>query len=399
MKFYFRELPVVAALMTAPIGIDTSFAQYTAPSQERSSAPQGAAPKPQAKKPQPKAKQAQTQQSQTQQPSAQKAADVKPADQPSVAPRNAASPAQKLAQPEQYPAGTFVLSSQQLQDALKVPKNGVKTNQFTVEYVEPTEPRHFLIHDMMKDKKLLEKFQAFLAPIRLPNPVKLQIAGCDGRANAHFWQGTITVCYEYFEYIWGHTPKMSKAGLSPRDAMIGPTVDVFLHEAGHAILQQLDIPLLAREEDAADYIATYLILEFCDEDARRLILGASFISGNEAMEEQGKAPQLAALADVHSLPAVRYFNRWCMAYGKDPVLFADAIDLGMLTPARAKHCSYEYAYISDAMKRLIEPFVDQKMAQEIKSRKWFTFETPFAEVMARPGGSKQAPEAAPSAKR
>ncbi|NWG22839.1 MAG: hypothetical protein HXY30_00230 [Pseudorhodoplanes sp.] len=327
----------------------------------------------------------------------QKAAQDKP-KQPTASTESRQSnvPSSKLAQPEEQGGDEFKLNTK---DVLRVPKGGLKPNQFTVEYVQPKEPKHFVIHDMMKEKKLLEKFQAFLAPIHLPNQVKLQIAGCDGRANANFWQNTITVCYEYFEFIWAHTPKMAKAGLSPRDAMIGPTVDVFLHEAGHAILQLLDIPLLAREEDAADYIATFLMLEFCPEDARRLILGASFISGSEAMAEQGKAPELAALADVHSLPAVRYFNRWCMAYGKDPVLFADAMELGMLTRQRAKHCSYEYSYISDAFKRLIHPYVDAEMVKQVKAKKWFQFETPFAEVVARPADSPQAPENTPSAKR
>lgn len=74
--------------------------------------------------------------------------------------------------------------------------------------------------------------------------------------------------------------------------MIGPTVDVFLHEAGHAVLEMLEIPFFGREEDAADYFATYVLLQFAKEDARRLILGASFLTGKEASDEQGKAPEM-----------------------------------------------------------------------------------------------------------
>jgi hypothetical protein len=372
MASKFRELLTVAVLATGLVWFSPAVAQYGDPVQPR---PEKAAPiKP--KKP--------------------KAAQPQQRDELKASQRKPDLPSQMLGQPEQQAPAEF---KQALQDVLRVPKGGLKTSQFTVEYVPPTEPKHTVIYDMMREKKLLEKFQNFLAPIRLPNPVKLQITGCDGRANANFWQNVITVCYEYFEFIWQHTPKMAKAGLSPRDAMMGPTVDVFLHEAGHAILQLLDIPLIAREEDAADYIATFLILEFCPEDARRLILGASFISGSEAMAEQGKAPELAALADVHSLPAVRYFNRWCMAYGKDPVLYADAMELGMLTRQRAKHCQYEYSYISDAFKRLIRPYLDQDMVKEVKSKKWFQFETPFAEVLPKPTSTAQESEREPSAKR
>lgn len=267
----------------------------------------------------------------------------------------------------------------------EIPADKLKTNQFDVEYVEPKNPAHRPIYDMLKEQRILEKFQAFLAPIKLPIRITLKVEGCDGVANATFWDDAIKVCYEYFEYIWNQTPKMAQRGLSQKDAMIGPTVDVFLHEAGHAVLEVLDIPFFGREEEVADYFATYLLLQFCKDDARRLILGASFISGREAMDEQGKAPELRLLADTHSLPAQRHFNRWCMAYGADPVLFADAISFGMLPKSRAKHCRYEYQTNQYAFKKLISPYIDEEMKQQVLSKKWFVFETPVAAtIMEKP---------------
>lgn len=259
-----------------------------------------------------------------------------------------------------------------------IPAEKLKTNQFDVEYVEPKNEAHRPIYEMLKEQRILEKFQAFLAPVKLPIRITLKVEGCDGVANATFWDDAIKVCYEYFEYVWKQTPKMATRGLSPKDAMIGPTVDVFLHEAGHAVLEVLDIPFFGREEEVADYFATYLLLQFCKDDARRLILGASFISGREAMEEQGKAPELRLLADTHSLPAQRHFNRWCMAYGADPVLFADAISFGMLPKSRAKHCRYEYQTNQYAFQKLISPYIDQELKQKVLARKWFQFEAPVA---------------------
>ncbi len=259
-----------------------------------------------------------------------------------------------------------------------IPPEKLKTNQFDIAYVEPKNPAHRPIYEMLKEQRILEKFQGFLAPLKLPIRITLKVEGCDGVVNATFWNDAITVCYEYFEYIWNQTPKMATRGLSPRDAMIGPTVDVFLHEAGHAVLEVLDIPFFGREEEVADYFATYILLQFCKEDARRLILGASFISGREAMEEQGKAPELRLLAATHSLPAQRHFNRWCMAYGADPVLFGDAISFGMLPESRAKHCRYEYQTNQYAFRKLISPYIDEDMKQKVLAQKWFQFETPVA---------------------
>lgn len=292
----------------------------------------------------------------------------------------APNPPASAASPAPHPSQRDFDKSKFRNEVLRLPKEGLKSHQFTIEYVPPKDPKHTHLYDLLRQRKVLEKFQDFLAPIYLPNPVKLQTIGCDGVVNAHFWQNTVQVCYEYFDWIHQNTPKVAKAGMSPHDAMIGPIVDVFLHETGHAILQLLDIPIFAREEDAADYIALIIMLEFSKEDARRLILGTSIIAGHDAKQEQEKHPALRTLADMHSLPAVRYFNRWCMAYGMDPVLFADAIELGLLTPGRASHCRYEYSYNADAFKRLINPYLEPDFVHEVRSKKWFEFDTPFAQI-------------------
>lgn len=260
----------------------------------------------------------------------------------------------------------------------------LKTNQIDFQYVEPKNPAHRDIYDKLRHVQLLEKLQGFLAPIKLPIRIMIKVEGCDGLANAYFETDTIKVCYEYFEYLMKKAPKMVRQGLSPRDALIGPTVEVFLHELGHGLVRVLDVPYFGKEEDVADYIATYLLLSFCKDDARRLILGASFIGDAEAMEEQGKAPELRTIADSHSLPAQRYYNRWCMAYGANQELFADAIEIGMLPPNRVKWCKYEWQSNEYAFQQLIEPYIDPDMKAAVKAKSWFKFETPVSATMTAP---------------
>ena len=261
----------------------------------------------------------------------------------------------------------------------------LKTHAFDIAYVEPTNPAQMDLYEKLKGHQLLEKMQAFLSPIKMPIRIMMRTKTC-GVANADFTKDTITVCYEYFEIIKKYAPKMVRAGLTPMDAMIGPTVDVFLHELGHGILRVLDVPFFGREEDVADYIATYLLLSFCKPDARRLILGASFMADNEIMEEQGKMPELRVLADAHSLPVQRFFNRWCMAYGADQETFSDAMELGMLPPGRVKWCRCEWSTNEDAFKRLIEPYIDPELKAKVKAKAWFKFESTVADVMAKPKG-------------
>lgn len=276
----------------------------------------------------------------------------------------------------------------------------LKADRFDVAYVQPKNPAHRHIHDSLKQERILEKVQALLAPVKLPARITLSLEGCDGVVNATFWDDTIKVCYEYIEHALKYAPAAASQGLSSRDALIGPTIEVFLHEAGHAVLEVLDIPFFGREEEVADYFATYILLQLCKEDARRLILGASFVSGREAIDEQGKAPELRLLADTHSLPAQRYFNRWCMAYGANPVLFADAVGTGFLPHSRAKHCRYEYQTNEFAFKTLISPYMDEDLQRNVLTRNWFG--SPDIEPQAcseprhTPMADRSPPETAPA---
>jgi len=261
----------------------------------------------------------------------------------------------------------------------------LRTDRILYDYVEPKNAVHYPLYEALKKTQVLEKLRAFLAPLRLPRPIMIRTEGC-GIANSYFDDDTIKVCYEYLEYIRKMTPKAVRQGLTPNDQLIGPVADVFLHEFGHAVVRVLDIPFFAKEEDVADYIATYILLTFAKDDARRLLLGTTFLAGAEAREEQGKTGELSVLADSHSLPAQRFFNKWCMAYGSDKELFSDAVELGMLPANRLKWCRWEWVTNEDAFKRLILPYVDREMLAKNKDRKWFMFESPAAATIGAPKG-------------
>jgi hypothetical protein len=71
----------------------------------------------------------------------------------------------------------------------------------------------------------------FAAPFRLPRDVLMKIEGCDGKVDAFYDEGEITTCYEYIEYIYQNTPREPvMGGLRPEDAVVGPMVDLVLHE-------------------------------------------------------------------------------------------------------------------------------------------------------------------------
>jgi Putative metallopeptidase len=234
----------------------------------------------------------------------------------------------------------------------------LRTDQVRGEYQEPTDPKHQPIRAAMQERRILEVLGALLNPFRLPRQLTLEVRGCNGREGAYYANDKAVLCYEYVELIQRHAPKVATpAGVTRADAIVGAILDTILHEVGHAVIEMLDIPVLGREEDAADFFSVYLLLQFPAADAQRLIEGVAFMMGSEAREDLEEKLRLQMFAGAHALNAQRHFNVLCLAYGSNPGLFNNVAPSGL--PAwRAKNCGDEYAMLRRAFGRLILPHVD-----------------------------------------
>ncbi|MCC6777135.1 MAG: hypothetical protein IT537_10955 [Hyphomicrobiales bacterium] len=242
--------------------------------------------------------------------------------------------------------------------------------QILIEYVAPKDPAHQVILAAAKDAHLLEKLQEFLAPFQLPRALTFKLEGCDGDANAFYDKDAITICYEYIGELWGFLPtQTTPAGVTRVDALIGPLLDTCLHEFGHAIFDMLGIPVLGREEDAADQLSAYLVLQLGKEEARRLIAGTAYAYKAEA-DAKSAPPTFQSFANEHGTPAQRFYNTLCIAYGADPATFGPIVTSGALPRERAEGCQDEYRQVAFAFERLIAPHIDSTLAQKVFARKW-----------------------------
>ena len=189
-------------------------------------------------------------------------------------------------------------------------------------------------------------------------------------ANAWYNRPAVSVCYEYLEEIMKTLPSEgAPMGVSRSDAMIGQFFYVFAHEMGHAAFDILALPVFGNEEDAADQFATYIMLQFGKDDARRLITGAAFAYERYVQNPEVSAP-LAAFSDVHAPPAQRYFNILCLSYGANEALFADVVARGYLPKSRANNCKREYDQVAFAFHELVTPHLDQQLARQVMDREW-----------------------------
>jgi Putative metallopeptidase len=243
-------------------------------------------------------------------------------------------------------------------------------NRVRAEYFPPKNPAHQPIYDMLTKERALERLQDVFSPFQLPIEIKLRIGPCDGVANAWYNRPAISVCYEYLDEIMKTLPsENAPKGMTRSDAMIGQFFYVFAHEFGHASFDVFGLPVLGNEEDAADQFATYVMLQFGKDDARRLITGASFAYERYVRNPEVSAP-LVAFSDSHAAPAQRYFNMLCLAYGADEVLFADLVARGYLPNTRARNCKREYNQVAFAFRNLITPHLDQQLERKVLDKEW-----------------------------
>lgn len=238
--------------------------------------------------------------------------------------------------------------------ALPAQAASLRSGEIRVAYQRPVQKEALAIYRELKARRVLEGLQAIIKGVRLPRTLTLRLSACHGDADAWYApeNRTITVCYEYVGYVQDRAPKNASAtGLTQQHAISGPIAQVFLHELAHALYDLLDVPVLGREEDAADQFAALVLLELPPAQARQAIDGTAHLLRSQAAEE---TPDRTVLADDHSLTAQRLYNLLCLAYGADRKTFGYLVASGALPKARAAQCGTEYDLAAYALQKLLQ---------------------------------------------
>jgi hypothetical protein len=245
----------------------------------------------------------------------------------------------------------------------------LKNPKITVDYVEPRSPEFQDLYERLKKRQVLEQLAQFLSPLKLPLTLRVKFEEC-GMINSDYspLDLRVRICYDLIDYMERHAPKANAplAGMITRqDAIVGTVVGVTLHELGHALFDLLKVPVLGKEEDAADQIAGFIMLQFGKDIARTTINGAMFDWVTFA-----SASSKPSFADVHSTPQQRVYTFACLGYGGDPDTFKDYVQKGVLPPQRAASCKTEYEQAKLAFAKTILPYVDPDLMKQVQSRTW-----------------------------
>ncbi len=131
-------------------------------------------------------------------------------------------------------------------------------------------------------------------------------------------------------------------------------IATFYHELGHALIDVLEMPVLGREEDAADALSAYLTHQIWDEESATAIMADSanayLMYNTEAESGDYEMP----FWDEHSLDLQRYYNLVCLFYGADPDKRKAIVTEFELPEDRAERCPDEFAQTEASWGGLLE---------------------------------------------
>lgn len=131
-------------------------------------------------------------------------------------------------------------------------------------------------------------------------------------------------------------------------------VSTFYHELAHALIDILELPVLGKEEDAADTLSAVLTNHIWTEDSATQIVydtaNAFSISSAEYDAEGYEQPW----ADSHSLDIQRYYGLVCLFYGADPEHREEIASDLELPDDRKEGCEYEYWQAESGWEKLLD---------------------------------------------
>lgn len=233
--------------------------------------------------------------------------------------------------------------------------------RMVVRYEDATSPETATGRALLAEKQALEQMADSINDgFRLPRDVPLIGTQCD-QANA-FWDSesqSVTICYE--DAADALDIYTSLGDPDPRGSALNAEWATFLHETGHMVIDLYGLPVIGREEDAADQLAAFVLLSpgpdgKIDPDSLTAVMDFAREFQQYDARNDGEADG-GQLADVHSPDLARMYNLQCWIYGADPTANADLVTGGSLPADRADGCEDEFRELSDSWTTLLDPYM------------------------------------------
>jgi hypothetical protein len=136
----------------------------------------------------------------------------------------------------------------------------------------------------------------------------------------------------------------------------GNVIFATVHEVGHMVISELGLPVLGREEDAADSYAVTTMLKVGDNLSDNILIQSArgwFMS--DARAKKQKAAMV--FYDEHGLDRQRAYNIVCLMVGSDPERFSKGADMTKMPEERQGTCQGDFSNASWSWDKALAPHI------------------------------------------
>jgi hypothetical protein len=228
---------------------------------------------------------------------------------------------------------------------------------FKLVFAPPADDADKTAQDLLKSSGLIGGLvTAMNQSVALPADIAVKVQpGDDGPAYDPSTR-TIVVGYPFVTYVAGvfekDDPKISGQDLASKTNDV--VAFVVLHEMGHALVDQLHIPITGKEEDSVDNLATVLTGQFVDDNGEIALNFADFFALLQKNPAELKAEDFW---DTHSLDIQRANQAACLVYGSDPKKHANLAP--KIDASRRESCADDWKQAADSWVSLLGPYLKE----------------------------------------
>ncbi len=243
-------------------------------------------------------------------------------------------------------------------------------NQARLIYDMPANKLEAGIEKEIRQSGEMEDVVAFindLFRLPMPKPLDFKLGGKEGPLYDDK-SNEILIPYTFIQEVRSRfrAADYSETGVSVEEATMDALTHTLFHELAHALIYIYKLPVLGKEEDAADGLASVLLIEFFEDGAEMAISAADLFDLESDDIESFEAEDFL---DEHSLDLQRFYTTLCHVYGSDPAKYAYLRKETGFSEDRADLCIDEYENISRSWLFLLKPYMQQNKTNSAGTKK------------------------------
>jgi hypothetical protein len=233
-------------------------------------------------------------------------------------------------------------------------RKAVATGEVEAEWQQPRGEENQVGYELLKASETRYLAKSLATAFELPAALKIKaVNGFGGGPFYNPEDNSITLPYKFTAVVFGVITQANPEESAEEWGEAVGSVDSFIlaHEFAHALIHDFNLPVLGREEDAADGIATVMLLK-ADEGATYAAEAAEFWADFSGRQNP---PALVEYADNHSFDRQRAYNILCWVGGSNEAILQAFAEDEVVPEGRLASCPAEWQLLRKSAEQVLKP--------------------------------------------